>query len=804
LTFSYRALEFDRIREALADQCSTRLGQARALALEPSADSAEVRRRLATTGEAVAFEQAGGSLGLDAPEDLDESLTFIATGDEPLAPLALLGVARFLDAVQQVAGSIGRAHTDRRDRDAGGFPTLAGIARGAVSFSSEVAAIRRAVLPTGDIADHASPALRDIRDALRRQRAKLRSTLEGLTRDSAKYLQDQIITDRNGRYVVVVRAEHRGAVPGIVHGSSGSGASLYLEPLATVELNNDVVALTEREREEIHRILLGLTNALRRRQDELDALVATAAELDELHGKARLSTRLGAVAPAIVEGAGLELLGARHPLLESGRAVPSDLTVMPPIQALVISGPNTGGKTVALKAFGLLALMAQAGLFIPVEAGSRFAPFQSIFADIGDEQSIAASLSTFSAHVANLVAMERALEPPALVLLDEVGGGTDPSEGGALGAAVIDHFRRRGAIVIATTHDDALKSFAATTAGVRSAGFGFDPATYAPTYRLIYDAPGRSLGLEIAARLGLPDSVIADARTRRSGRESQLAAHLALVDKQLAGVEEQRQAIARDRHALDTERKAILDRESRLTEREAILRTRLDAKLNEHLRTARAEVDAVVTRLKQKADALTDPATARRGTAISTGDVGGLRSEARDALGAIEQANALSPGAAEDDGALDVTPSEGDRVFVTTLGADGIVRGVGRMIEVEIRGKRLRVPLSALRRAGGPPGAAAAAPRSGRTQTVVHAPAAAAELVLIGSTVDAAIDRAEKFLDAALLGDERRLRVVHGHGTGKLREALRTFFRRHPLVASVSAAPANEGGDGATIIELKD
>jgi DNA mismatch repair protein MutS2 len=802
LNVSYRALEFDRIREALAEQSSTRLGRARAMALAPSADADEVRRRLATTGEAVTYEQAGGSLGLDAPEDLEESLALVTTGDEPLAPLALLGVARFLDAVQQVAASVGRAHGDRRDHDAGGFPTLAGIARGAASFAAEIAGIRRAILPSGDVADHASPALRDIREALRRQRAKLRSTLEGLTRDAAKYLQDQIVTDRNGRYVVVVRAEHRGAVPGIVHGSSGSGASLYLEPLATVELNNDVVALTEREREEIHRILLGLTNALRRRQDELDALVATAAELDELHAKARLAARLGAVAPAIVEGAGVELLGARHPLLASARAIPSDLTVAPPTNALVISGPNTGGKTVALKAFGLLALMAQSGLFIPVEAGSRLGPFQSIFADIGDEQSIAASLSTFSAHVANLVAMERALDPPALVLLDEVGGGTDPSEGGALGAAVIDHFRRRGATVIATTHDDALKSYAATTAGVRSAGFGFDPATYAPTYRLIYDAPGRSLGLEIAARLGLPDAVIADARARRSGRESQLAAHLALVDRQLADVEDQRRAIARDRQALDAQRTSLLERESRLTEREDVLRKRLDAKLNEHLRTARAEVDAVVTRLKQKADALTGSAATPRGAAISTGDVGGLRSEAREALGAIEHANALTA-EVPDDASLAAPPSEGDRVFVTTIAADGIVRSVGKTIEVEVHGKRLRVPLSALRRSGAAAGGPAAPARGGQTRAVVQA-TAAAELVLIGSTVDDAVDRAEKFLDAALLADERRLRVVHGHGTGKLREALRSFFRRHPLVASVAAAPANEGGDGATIVVLKD
>jgi DNA mismatch repair protein MutS2 len=816
-----RALEFDRIREALAQAALTPLGRTRALVLEPSVDAEEVRRRLALTTEAVAFVEDDGSLAVSAPEDLQTTLRGLELGEDPLEPLQLQGLAQFVESVDEVAAAI--RQTSR--------PGLREVALGAASFASEAAAIRRAIEPGGEVRDSASPALKDIRDKLRRQRTKLRSTLEALTRgrESAKYLQDQIVTDRNGRYVVVVRAEHRGAIPGIVHGSSASGASLYLEPLTTVELNNDIVALAEREKEEVRRILLALTNAFRQRADDLERTLDAGAALDELYSKVQLARRLQAVAPELTTDGRIELLGARHPLLGTAdavappanslpatpQAIPSDLTILPPTQALVISGPNTGGKTVALKAFGLLVLMAQAGLLIPVERGSKFTPFRSVFADIGDDQSIAASLSTFSAHIAHLVEMDRALELPALVLLDEVGGGTDPQEGGALGTAVIEHFRRRGAVVVATTHDEALKSYAATTAGVATAGFGFDPETYAPTYRIVYGAPGRSLALEIAERLGMPSSVISDARARRSGRESQLAAHLARVDHELAALDRERKAAADDRKALAAERERVLEREARLAEREAVLKRRLDDRLNEKLREARAEIDRIVTELKQKAEALGDRAAGRgpatRKPTLTTGDLGSLRAEARVALTAVGD-NLGDRASAEADLRLEAPPAPGQTVFVATFGADAIVRGVsGDRIDVEVRGMRMRVTLADLRLRR--PDAARAgddAARTGRSGTArVSTPtlassAATRELVVIGCTVDEAIARAEKFLDDALLADERRLRIVHGHGTGRLREALTKFFREHPLVASVALADDKEGGGGATIVELKE
>ena len=814
----FRALEFDRVRDALSDVALTSLGRMRAMALEPATTIEDVRARLALASAAFAFVRQGGSLAISAPDDLDGILAALDVADRPLDPPQLLGLVRILDSVSTVGAAIGRASIGA---DAPGA-RLAAIVAGAATFDVEIDAVRRAIDPSGDVTDRASVALRDIREALRRQRAKLRSALDALTRsrEHAKHLQDQIITDRNGRYVVVVRAESQHAIPGIVHGSSASGASVYLEPLSTVSLNNEVVTLVERERAEIHRILTALTDGFRLRHDDLVRTFDAAADIDDLYARTELARRLDGVAPDLTTDGRIEFRGARHPLLipamreiTEGRAtshgvvIGSDLTLVPPARVLVISGPNTGGKTVALKAFGLLALMAQAGLLIPVEPGSRFTPFASIFADIGDEQSISASLSTFSAHIAHIVSMDHELVLPALVLLDEVGSGTDPAEGGALGAAIIDHFRRRGALVVSTTHDDTLKTYASTTEGAVTAGFGFNPETYAPTYRLLYGAPGRSLAFEIAERLGMPASLVADARSRRSSRESQLAAHLARVDDELAAIERERQAQIAARQQLDAERQRVLEREARITEREAVLKRRLDDRLNEKLREARTEVDRIVGTLKQRASAIADEAErgARRAS-LSTGDVGRLRADARAALEAVGGQAATAPAAGDRDTALDEPPDVGQKVFVPAFSAEGTVRSVsGKFVEVEVRGKRMRVDLRDLRQGKAPLPSGRAVPRDTPPVTrPERLSETTRELMLIGSTVDQAIDRVEKFLDDALLADERRLRVVHGVGTGRLRDALTKFFREHPLVASVQPAAENEGGAGATIVELKD
>jgi DNA mismatch repair protein MutS2 len=827
-----RALEFDRIVHVVAGLAITPTGMARLAELRPLTEVGAADRAQKATSEGTRFLADHPGFPLRAPSDLDDILEAIGVEGRPLEPLRLISLSDYLESIDQSRTAVTKL--------AGTFPILRALVDTIAAFKGEIADVRRKIDPSGDVADNASPALASIRERLRRQRGKLRTTLEGFVRgrDTSKYLQEQVVTDRNGRYVLVVRSEHRGAIPGIIHGSSASGASLFLEPLATVEINNDIVALEEEETDEVRRILLALTDAFRGRPHDLRRTIEVATELDIIQARARFSQMVGGVEPKMSSDGTLELKAARHPLLigavqdrlsdSVGRAVsgapgepdrarptrspvPVDIGLVPPIRVLVIAGPNTGGKTVAIKTAGLLAAMAQAGLHVSADEGSSLPVFQSLFADIGDEQSISASLSTFSGHVANLVSIDRALALPALVLLDEVGAGTDPVEGAALGTAVIDHFRRRGAHLIATTHYDSLKSYAATTEGVTSAAFGFDPATFAPTYQLIYGSPGRSLAIEIAARLGMPKSVIAAARENRTDREKQLADHLARVDEDVRRLEEERRAVTRERMAAAEAERKIRAREEALKEREERVRRRLDAKVDDQLREARREIDAVIEGLKTRAAELSEQAGVRlksgekvRAAGITTGDTGAIRADARAALDRVldkMKGGGNAPPPPTPPAAPEGPIEAGSRVTVGALGLEGVVIDVhGKHAEVDVRGKRLRAALRDLRVIGGPPPPARVSvnvdlqPREGLLS----------ELNIIGSTVDDALARLEKFLDESTVTDIGEIRIVHGHGTGQLRRAVAEFLKNHPLVERFETAPPNQGGGGATIAYLKD
>src|SRR5688572_23523945 len=614
-----RALEFDRIVTIVCGLAVTPTGEDRLAELHPLTDAATVAAAQRATSEGTDFLADHPGFPLRAPADLEDLIEALGVEGRPLEALRLVALAEYLESIEQSRAAVTKA--------AAPLPMLRALVGGVASFKSEIADVRRKIEPSGDVADHASPALGSIRERLRKQRARLRTTLESFVRgrDTAKYLQEQVVTDRNGRYVLMVRAEHRSAIPGIVHGGSTSGASLFVEPLETVEINNDIVTLEEQEAEEVRRILLALTDALRGRPDDLRRTIDVATELDVIQARGRFSHMVDGAEPVASADGTVELRAARHPLLmrkvnerlEDGREdggidpVPVDIQLVPPTRVLIIAGPNTGGKTVAIKTAGLLAAMAQAGLHIPAERGSRLPVFKSLFADIGDEQSIANSLSTFSAHITNVVSMDRDMALPALVLLDEVGAGTDPVEGGALGTAVIDHFRQRGAHLIATTHYDALKTYASTTEGVEGAGFGFDPETFAPTYKLIYGSPGRSLAIEIAKRLGMPPRVIAAARENLGRGEKQLADHPARVDDDPRKREQERKQVTAERmFAAESERR-LRAREEALRDRESHFKKRLDAKLEDQLRDARREIDAIIDSLKTRASELTEKAGRR-------------------------------------------------------------------------------------------------------------------------------------------------------------------------------------------------
>ena len=821
-----RALEFDRIVEAVRSFALTPLGASQLSKLRPIQEPHGVQEALAATSESVTFLEANPLLALQAPRDLEQILAILTTEGRPLDGQQLIGLADFLASIQAVRTAVSRA-------TGGPFPILRNVLKDCRSFDREVTAIRAAIDPAGLVVDDATPELRAVRNRLRKQRNRLRSTLESYLRgkDTARYLQEQVITERGGRFVLVVRAEQRSAIPGIVHGSSGSGASLFLEPLSTVEINNDIVALEENETAEIRRVLMSLAGKIRQRALDLRHTLTGATEIDVIQACASFSRLIDGVAPELAADIRIELPKARHPLLipavrrrldirtegsnvPHGDPVPVDLLLTPPTTSLVITGPNTGGKTVALKTIGLLALMAQAGLHVPAAKGSRVTAFRAVFADIGDEQSIAESLSTFSAHIANIVEMDRHLSLPALVLIDEIGAGTEPVEGGALAAAVIEHFKERQALVVATTHDDMLKSYASTTPGVSCAGFGFDPETFEPTYQVTYGSPGRSLALEIAERLGMAPTIIEAARQLRSARETQLANHLAKVDSDLKNLETERDRLAKEDDRLNQTREELVADRQRLQEKEGVVHERLQAGVDEQVRAARDEIDTVVQTLRQRVSDLEQAASARATTGkagLSTGDSGALRVEARAAVEMVAMRAKATGNDERPPSAMGPSPpiapvsplSIGAQVLVQTLGIEGQVTALhDTEADVAVRGKRLRLPLTRLKFIG----ESASAPVAGGKVTVQVG--SSSELLLdlnvIGCTVDEALARADKYLDRALVQEKRQLRVIHGHGTGRLRRAIESFLGEHPLVARFEPASPEHGGSGVTVIELKE
>ncbi len=774
--------------------------------LQPSTDPGAVRDALARTGEGRRLlKTVGGQPYHDLP-DPAEAIAGARVRGTHLEPRQLLDLASFIDG----GGEIVRA-VSRSDQDA---PRLARLASGAKEAFDVSAALRRALLPTGEVADDASPKLAEARRTLARLRAQLTSVMEGYvrSRETERLLQDRVITTRNDRYVLLLKADHKGQLPGIIHGSSGTGASLFVEPLPAVELNNDIVSLQDEERREVVRILQDLTARVRDRADDLAQMAQILGELDAVQAMARLAEDMEAHAPEIVDDGRIELVDSRHPLLmpilaerlgvaRDDEPVPVSVRVGDDGSVLVISGPNTGGKTVALKTVGLFALMAQCGLHVPAAPGSALPVFRRVYADIGDDQSIAENLSTFSSHLAAIVEMTEDLERPALVLLDEVGAGTDPTEGGALGVAIVEHFRQRGAMVLATTHHGLMKAYAQSTPGVGCAAFGYDPETWEPTYRLTLGTPGRSLALEMAERLGLPSEVVQDARSRRDDKEQQAEDLLALLEKDRAQLDKEAARIKAALHEAETarERAEEAEREIAAKKRKAVeafareLRRRAEAQEEK----ARDAIRAAVEKLEEADRA--SKRTANLAPRLRTEAVRSIRATRTEILKdpdlEIPAEKPEAPG-----GPLVV----GARVRWTSLGITGDVLALHGEDEAEVAvsGKRVRVPRAELVTLAG------ARPSGGGTSVAVsEAPskgAVPAEINLVGLRVDEALPRVDKLLDDASLSDRREIRVIHGFGAGRLRKAVAGLLEGHPHVAKWRQGRPNEGGGGATIVEIKD
>jgi DNA mismatch repair protein MutS2 len=825
---SLKALEFDRIRALLLQQAGSAEGQVRLQALRSHTDPAAVREALARTSEGVTLLRVVGRQPYHDLPNPAGALAGARVRGTHLDARTLADLASFIEGGVEIC---------RRVAPVEATPQLARLASEVQDTSEVAVAIRRALLPSGEVADDASPRLADLRRTLLRLKSQLTSVMEGYLRsaDAERLLQDRIITTRNDRYVLLLKAENKGQLPGIIHGTSGSGATFFVEPLPAVELNNDIVQLQDEERNEVLRILQQLTEGAGRRADELAFMSLVLGELDAVQAMALLAGDMDAHPAEIVEGpeAELDLVDSRHPLLmpklaerlgiaRSSEPVPVSLRVGGDETVLVISGPNTGGKTVALKTVGLFALMSQCGLHVPAAAGSRLPVFRKIYADIGDEQSIAENLSTFSSHLAAVVEMTRELARPALVLLDEVGAGTDPTEGGALGVAIVEHFRRKGATVVATTHHGLMKAYAQSTPGVAAASFGYHPDTYEPTFKLTLGAPGRSLALEMAERLGLPAEVVADARGRRDDKEQQAEALLARLEREKAELERERvriegmkaEAEGAKARALIAEREiqARKRRELEVFAKELRRRTEeVERKAAEAIRAAVEKVEAA-------------PKAAAAAPRLQGEAVRAIR-DARDEV--LKDPELDVP---EEQEAPVQELAVGMRVRVKALGLAGELLALqGEEAEVAVSGKRLRLPraeLVALSRrprdagrarpgrgttpgnsavgADGPSQLSSSWEGSAPPSPPVPAKSVPAEVNLIGLTVDEAREKVDKLLDDAALSDRREIRLIHGFGAGKLRKAVAQVLEGHPLVSSWRLGGPSEGGGGATVVELKE
>jgi DNA mismatch repair protein MutS2 len=820
-------LEFGALREVVRGYTTCAPGRAHVESLTPlrprdSVAEGEARAQLAASfalvGEAMAYLRAGHELGFGALADPVTWLPRLEVPGTVLAPAELLDATSLCDTVAWLKQAL--------KEDAAKYPRLAARATALGDLRALAKTIRHAVLPNGEIGDDASPQLKRIRQALGRTREEIQKKLTAILRARGMEAGEHYVTLRNERFVIPVRATDKRQVPGVVHGSSGTGQTVFVEPLDTIELNNRVVQLGEDEAAEIARILAELTDALRSNAGPLRAAAQAIAELDSVFARARFAREFDCVLPAVGETGALRLEEARHPALEynlrkQGRAiVPLALALGSSESVLVISGPNTGGKTVALKTVGLAALAAAAG--IPVAAQRAEVPlFDRVLADIGDEQSITADLSTFSAHMTNLRAMLEAASERSLVLVDEMGTGTAPEEGAALAVALLDEFRARRCLVIATTHHDRLKTYASTTPGVLNAAVEFDTVALRPTYRLMVGVPGVSSGIQIAERLGLPAAVVTRAREELSPQAREAGDLIAWLHRSRDELEEIKRQAAQQIAELEEERRKL---RTEWVERQRARLAELEKQFAATLKEYEAEIKRLVGEIADRQlRAQVEKQASRR--------VGKLRAEAREEADAATvqhlSESQLDLGAAGGDGAMEPVRAEqivpGVEVQVRGFKQPVVVRQFdGRAAEVQAGPLRMKVALADIvsvatqtgSRSGGftptlgtaPRGAASSAPTVHGRGVSVHAESAsdaAEEINVIGKTVEEATELVDKFLDNAALAGKVRVRIIHGHGTGALRRGLAEFLNAHPLVESIEAEDAERGGNAITVVELR-
>src|SRR5271166_6587524 len=819
---SARALEFDSLRELLRGYTSSPLGQARIAALSPTTNREWIQRQQTLTAEIREFRRVGGRFDF-------HGLTEVSS---PVEKSRIAGVALETTEIRDVIQLVDRAaewreislHPPAAMRSE--WQEVHSLSAQIVDFSEFLRYFRNKIQPDGTLEDKASPELARIRREIEKQRRSIQESLQGYLRRLSEggATQDELITIRGERFVIPVKVEQKRRVQGVVHGASSSGQTVFVEPLETIEQNNELVRLLEEELSEIHRILLEMTERIGAKAAEILAAVDTLAELELQFAKARFAEDYNCVAvqlsgdphdscgdgrirPSQASAASLLLHNARHPLLERNLK-PKGVTVVPvtvelegPRRQLIITGPNTGGKTVTLKTVGLLALMAQSGLPVPADR-AEMPVFDAILADIGDYQSIEQNLSTFSAHVTNIDFISRTATANSLVLLDELGSATDPEEGAALAVAIAEHFRQIGCMIVISTHHTSLKVYGANTAGVINASVGFDEMTLEPTYELKIGVPGASAGINIAQRLGLNPAIITSARSRLGSQTQDVARFLDRLHADLRELDNERLRMQAREQELERE-KSQLAAEGRKEQQAKIreMESKLETLFRDFEYHARETVNAVQER-----------AAAQKLSKDAERRIAKMRREFREQFDATVVAHHTGA----DRGDPNAQPSlvkhvfEGDTVKLKSTGrAATVLRKLDDShFEVAIGAMKMKITRDDIAEVLSPARAADSPVKAARARGISvsledEGQNAPSEINVIGYNVDDATREVQKFVDRAFLAGLPRVRVVHGSGMGILRKALRQALQQHPHVESVAEPPQNEGGGGATVVELR-
>jgi DNA mismatch repair protein MutS2 len=778
-----RILEFDKVKEQLAEHASSALGLEKIAALVPSSDLDEVAVWLEETDEAAAVLRLRGYVPLDGVVDIRSHLKRAAIGGV-LSPIELLEVAATAAASRQMKQLIMSLHDEH-----GGLARLADYADELAEVPALEEDIRRSIDDHGEVLDTASDRLRSLRGQIRAAEARIREKLESIIRSPSaqKRLSDAIITIRNDRYVIPVKQEYRGAYGGIVHDQSASGATLFIEPQVVVELNNALREARAKEKQEIERILRELSAKVAEHDEPLKRAVEALAHFDFLFAKAKYARRLQAAKPAVNNRGYLRFLQARHPLIDQDKAVPNDIVLGGDYTTIVITGPNTGGKTVTLKTVGLLTIMAQAGLFIPAADGSEAAVFRSVFADIGDEQSIEQSLSTFSSHMVNIVDILRHVDEESLVLFDELGAGTDPQEGAALAIAILDEVHGRGARTVATTHYPELKAYGYNRPGVVNASVEFDTETLRPTYKLLIGIPGRSNAFDISRRLGLDERIIERAKVQVSAESHSVENMIASLERSKKQAEEDEARAHSAREEAERLRAEWEQKLEELEDKKAEQLAEAAQKATDIIRAAEREAERIINELRRLQK--------EKQAEVKEHELIAAKQRLAAAVPVVEKRKKTKKATARH------AFQSGDEVKVTSLNQKGyLLEKVSEdEWQVQLGILKMKIHERDLEYIGSAP-AKEVTPIATVKGKDAHV---SLELDLRGERYEDALVRLEKYIDDAVLAGYPRVSIIHGKGTGALRQGVQQFLKQHRAVKSFRFGAANEGGTGVTVVELK-